>query len=89
MVFSHGCEKTIRKLKPVFLNDGVSTGGFNCEDCFLTMVYQLEDLTVKPGFLNGGVSTVGFNCEDCFLTMMYQLEDLNVKTFFNDDVSTG
>ena len=34
-------------VKPVFLNDGVSTGG----------------LTVKPVFLNDGVSTGGFNCE--------------------------
>jgi hypothetical protein len=35
-------------VKPAFLNDGVSTGGFNCETCSLTIVYQLEDLTVKP-----------------------------------------
>jgi len=57
---------------------------------FLTMMYQLLDLTVKTVFLNDDVSTVGFNCEDCFLTMMYQLEDLTVKTvFLNDDVSTG
>ena len=34
-------------VKPVFLNDGVATGG----------------LLVKPVFLNDGVSTGGFNCE--------------------------
>jgi len=48
MVLSHGCEKTISKLKPVFLNYVVSTGGFN----------------LKPVFRNNGVSTGGFNCED-------------------------
>ena len=44
-------------MKTVFLNDDVSTGGFKCEDCFLTMMYQLEDLTVKLLFLNDDVST--------------------------------
>jgi len=30
---------------------------------FLTVMYQLDDLTVKPVFLNDDISTGGFNCE--------------------------
>ena len=53
-------------VKPVFLNDGVSTGGLAVKPVFLNDGVSTRGLTVKPVFLNDGVSTGRFNCEACF-----------------------